>query len=532
LGAVATFAFTAAKNTRGVAAYFACIRLLCLVAIYCRYPNFMPIVNKPSPHVAPFTVGLIPLDARPVCYQWPQQLAALAGWQLVCPPATVLTTAGLKHPVPFEQLWAWWQSQLPLAEHWVWSVDMVAYGGLIPSRVGSSPLAQGQVDKVLTALASKSHGAFASVLRIPNYNNAEEEPDYWCLYGQALYAYSVRQAQGLAPFNKEVPDSVLQDFLARRARNHALNQWLQQQQAPGLSTLVFCQDDTGPVGLNVTEAQALQAGFNTPTTETIPNESNPHRHGLVQTGADEVAACMMVRLALAHHRMTPRVAVVYGDPTTQHAVMPFDGLPLATVVANKLTLCGAQLVPLAKQQHDEQPDVVWVIHAAHQTGDHMEHRPAEDQQTSLVGVQAAINDCGTLPVIVTDVAYANGGDPLLTPWLLAQAHRLYGYAGWNTPGNALGCGLAMGLARWQAEQVQRFNGAAFAQALATRLLDDGVYQGIIRPQGQRQNQTLNVTWLNAQLAPFLAQLATLTEGVVPVAHWPCQRWFELALTWP
>jgi hypothetical protein len=463
--------------------------------------------------------GFIPLDTRPVCYDLPQQVAAYSGWQLCCPDKATLATATLKQPVSFHGLLGWLHAvcqsspSQPLA--WVWSTDMVAYGGLIPSRVGHEPreALQQRLKAVLAMLASYPHVAYSSILRIPVYNHDEEEPDYWATYGEALYEFSVKTAQGLTPFAKELPDSVRYDFLWRRQRNHALNQWVQHQQQAGYPNWgyhVFCQDDTGPIGLNVTEAQQLA-------------EAMPPGYGLVQTGADELGLCLLVRLALLHAGQTVKVAVQYGDPDTQHSLLPFDGLPLATVVANKLALLGVQGVAV-----EDNPDLVWVIHAAHACGDHMEHHPAQGQQTSWQGVTRYLLSEIDQPLLVSDVSYANGGDPELTEWLLCEPciwQGLYGYAAWNTPGNTLGCSLAMAVARLLAQRQHGFNPQVFNQAMATRLLDDGVYQGIIRPLGQRQGQPRHADWLNQAMTPYAARLGYPDAQFL----WPCNRWFEVSI---
>jgi hypothetical protein len=474
--------------------------------------------SPPQPDgTSSYTVGLLPLDARPVCDAWPRLVAAFAGWPLVMPPRNLLQTEHLKTPVPIDLLMDWMaQQQAPDA--WVWSTDLIAYGGLIPSRLGFEDAAtcQQRLTQAIQAMAGTPGYAFSSVLRLPNYNNAEEEPDYWACYGQALYQYSVRQAQGLRPFTKELPDSVVQDFLRRRARNFSVNQWLMAQQSalatPALHYLVFCQDDTGPVGLNVNEAQTLA-------------QQLPPNQGLVKTGADELAVCLMLRAQLVHAGLRPKVAVLYGDLASQTVVMPFDGVPLADIVNNTLALCHAESVDTP-----EAADIVWLIHAGcGVVGDHMEGRLATNTSDSLHAVQQHVQQLDK-PLCLADVAYANGGDPDLTNWLVQSGkwQGLTGYAAWNTPGNSLGSSLSMGLAHWLGKRQHTLNNTLFQQALLTRLLDDGIYQGILRTQGRSHHTQITPDaslWLMMAFEPYLSQLG-LDKHQLHMS-WPCQRWFEL-----
>jgi hypothetical protein len=489
-------------------------------------------------------LGLLPLDARPICYEWPQTFAAIGQWPLLVPPLSLWKPQGsIKTPIAFDSLLTWLHTTnatCPPAA-WVWSVDAVAFGGLIPARVCAEPLdtLQDRVQKVLAAMGTVSGYAFASILRIPDYNNAEEEPDYWASYGQALYNYSVRRAQGLRLITKELPDTVVNDFLSRRERHFDLNQWLVTQlgKTPALSWLAFCQDDTGPIGLNVTEANTLKALL---SGNDVSDDNHLAEKGMVQTGADELMTCLMVRHWLTTAATPPgvgvragvraevRVWVHYGDAACADVIMPFDGLPLATVVTNKLALCGA-----VEATTPDTADVLWVIHgASNTTGDWMAHTPASQTATSLEGVKQAViwaKNTGK-PVVVGDVAYANGGDPDLTHWLIREGHwqGLAGYAAWNTPGNALGCSLSMGLAYWLAQQQQCLDHKTLTWALQQRLLEDGVYQGILRPQGQHGQVERSLAWLLPILTPWVTALGIATEDLT--VSWPCNRWFEISIT--
>lgn len=489
--------------------------------------------SSPLPLATP-CLRLLPLDARPVCLDFPRRLAAMAGIRLLTPPVSILGAVkeavkeALKQPADTQAVQAWLaqDADTPL----VLALDTLAYGGLIPSRVGSESLAglQQRLAHGFAAIHTAPVWAFSSILRIPQYDSAEEEPDYWAQWGRALYAYSEAvHREGRVP-DHAIPEPVLADFLARRARNLALNRgYLDDLAAGRLRWLSFCQDDTGAYGLNVQEAQALQQ-------EADARGLNARL--AVQTGADELAATLMTRWYHARRATPLRVHPCYSHPQGSHVQARFDGVPIADVVARQIAACGA--LPTADPA---QADVILMIHtpAAHM-GDYCEDAPPDcvssQYQTVLSACQQAFSSGKRL--ILADVACANGSDNTLTAHLLAafpDLTGLYGYAGWNTPGNTLGSALAMGLLRTLAEEAGCFDADAFARLLLIRLADDGLYQSRVRQALRRlavPDQPPCPTALATHMAEGLVpiQRALSLSGMTVGLGFPCQRLFEVEIT--
>src|SRR5690349_7890506 len=141
----------------------------------------------PLPHKRLF---LIPLDARPVCYDFPRRLAQSAGLELCLPSPKLL--GQLKTPADLKALDRWVKQHLFEKEPVIAALDTIAYGGLIPGRVENETLAtlEKRVAQFIKHIRADGLFAFSSILRIPAYNNAEEEPEYWAQYGKQLYDYS------------------------------------------------------------------------------------------------------------------------------------------------------------------------------------------------------------------------------------------------------------------------------------------------------------------------------------------------------
>jgi hypothetical protein len=478
-------------------------------------------------------ICFIPLDSRPVCYDLPRRLAQVARLELCVPSPKLLGSPGvnLKAPADFKALDRWAKNHLFENDPVIAALDTIAYGGLIPSRLGDETVdeVQDRLDRFFDRVKATALFGFSSILRIPNYNFAEEEPDYWNQFGKLLYQYSaeVHELGAAAPATlQQLPEAVRSDFLNRRHRNFTINQGLIKRLVSGpLDYLVFCQDDTGPYGLNVQEARQLQA---------LLKEKKLTDQGHLQTGADEVACVLLARWLSQSHQRTLKIFPIYSAEAGKKVMARFDGLPIETVVTQQIKACGAEV---AKKAADAD---LWLVVHTPQTlqGDHCERLRATvsaEQRDQVVKTFKKAFDQGK-PVILADVAYANGCDPDLTPKLLQtfpDLSGLYGYAGWNTPGNTMGTALAMGIVRVLAESKQQFDAAAFKELLLIRMGDDWLYQADVRYQMRRMSNghPPDEAVLNVAMADGLEMLQSrlgVTSRTIR-CRFPCHRTFEIEI---
>ena len=473
---------------------------------------------------------LIPLDSRPVCYDMPRRLAAVAGLELCMPSPALL--GQLKTPANFKTLTRWVKNHLFENDPLIVALDTIAYGGLIPSRVNEEPLPmlQGRLDSFFGMIKTDACFGFSSILRIPNYNFDEEEPEYWNRYGKQLYAYSAELHECGHASSAGLPESVLYDFLARREKNMALNERHMDVLAEGkLDYLTYCQDDTGAYGLNVQEAEHLAAQIKKRKLANVAH---------IQTGADEVAACMLARWMVLQRPEPVKVYAFYSAETGRKLVAKFDGLPIETVVERAVKSCGAVLVKKAADA-----DLWLMIHTPDERqGDHCSQEPAHTNPEQLDAVVQVLDQSLSQgkPFSIADVAYANGGDPRLMEKILTRFEDLtglYGYAGWNTPGNAIGTAVAMGLIRLMAEENKTFDAAAFCKLMLIRLADDWLYQADVRYgvrrgmngsalKGEPDEKLLNVLMADGL---FLLKSRLGLENQSVQCHYPCKRTFEVEI---
>jgi hypothetical protein len=473
---------------------------------------------------------LVPLDSRPVCYDMPRRLASVAGLELGMPSSTLL--GYMKTPANFKTLSRWIKNHLFENDPVIVALDTIAYGGLIPSRVNEEPIdvLQSRIDAFFQQIKADACYGFSSILRIPNYDFDEEEPAYWNQYGKKLYAYSMAAHEtGQAP-RHDIPPAVLGDFLHRREKNFELNERYLALLTDGrLDYLTYCQDDTGPYGLNVREAEHLAAQIK---KRKLANQAH------IQTGADEVASCMLARWMTLQHEETVAIYPFYSSETGRKLVAKFDGLPIETVVERAIKACGAMV---AKKAADA--DLWLMVHTPEdRQGDHCSQEKAKlnpDQVSEVINVLEKALKLGK-PIAIADVAYANGGDPKLMDKMISgfeDLTGLYGYAGWNTPGNAIGTAVAMGLVRLMAEANRSFDAEAFCKLMLIRLADDWLYQSDVRytvRQGMNGSALRGVpdeTLLNVLMADglFLLKSRLGLENQAVHCRYPCQRTFEVEI---
>lgn len=533
------------------------------------------------------TVVLIPLDGRPVCYDLPLLMAKMAGIQLLCPPRQLLGGADgvIKSPANLKALMAWLSKNLEKSElannlnesvSLIIAVDTLLYGGLIPSRLGNESLES--LREMLEAFYQKirrlrnpvdKRFAFSSIMRIPSYNLDEEEPAYWQHHGRTLYQLSSEWHQAFpqntvydeqdnlythllawiqhskqweseeiyldsAEFNK----LILLDFLKRRERNFKLNQTLiSDLHQNGWDYLVFCQDDTGPFGLNVYEAQCLRALLQ---NELLKKDGVPAK-GHIQTGADEVACGMLTRWGMSQHESPLTVWPVFSHPALGPRIMArFDGMPIGEMVGQHIRSIGAKFA-----SDIDSADLLLMVHTpANMQGDHCEEILADTEPSQTQTILDWYRRClkTNQPFALVDLAYANGGDPDCIQSILEKEpdffQHVYGYAGWNTPGNATGTALSMACLRLMAERANTFNQTTFQQLMMTRLLDDYAYQSLVRKavRALPVSEQVEEMRLNALMAPYLTQIKQAVLGQESHSgfdniqfRYPCNRTFEVAV---
>jgi len=483
---------------------------------------------------------IVPLDNRPVTYVLPQLITAVAGIQPLAPPRQFM--GSLKTPTDTGKLNEWLTKALQQHKPKALFVclDTFLYGGMVPwSRVSKDPL-----EEVLNRAKSipqwKQLGASnlkvsaqASIMRIPDYDDATEEPPYWQEYGRKIFRWSAllhKQKAGSLSSEAElraseaaIPQEMREDFLWRRNRNFKVNQTvLKYAQLGDIDYLVFSQDDTGEFGLNVYEKGELMSSAKEAKATNV----------VAYAGADEVMLSLITRW-LAGTQATPPSVSLQFSPTGGEAVLSnYEGQTIGQSLRNQIAAAGLNLVDGSKSQ--DKIDFTVIAHTSgSKQGDHMwlpghpDLRKVDTTEAVEQTLQLIKNS--NVPCVLCDVAYSNGADPVLVDRLLQDKNlfsKLWAYAGWNTTGNTVGSALALGVASWYAAKHQLNTADALNQALFVRLADDWAYQTQVRSQ---LNNQASEAILNQLMKPHVQKLATFLNLKPEIAKlsFPWQRTFEV-----
>ena len=436
-------------------------------------------------------IGLLPLDERPVNTRYPRLVAQIGGAQLHLPPSAALSC--FRRPADIPALLAWLDEITPRLDALIASFEMLGSGGLIASRISHEPA--GAVLARLQAVSQLKQRrpalpvvGFNLISRVSNANSAIEEPEYWAQHGQRLYRYSQlldRQESGqevgqeLSHLRAALPIQAVNDFIQRRLRNHTINlAALHMLSRSELDLLVLSSDDTSPYGLPSSEKRALAAWA---------SRLGLGERLLMYPGADEVGSVLTARLLNQQAGVAPGFEVFYALPGGEAITAPYEDGPVALTVERQIRAVGGHIVAGQAERADfwlaVNPPVPrrseWHPDFAHQ--ERQERLPFLQQLARQVSSRLQQGQA----VVVADVAYPNGADPVLVEVLFEQVDvsRLAAYGAWNTAGNTIGVALAQACASRLAVSAEQK--AAQQCFLLHRFLEDWGYQQVVRSQARR-----------------------------------------------
>jgi len=423
------------------------------------------------------TVALVPLDDRPVNTYAPQMTAASAGAQVQLPPRELLGrffTPGDGAAI------ARWLGTTDGVDGYVISVSMLAYGGLIASRTAAPTLAAALENlAAIRNLRSTRPGAVIEVhdtiQRLAITSTGTELDKYrdllvtWAkLYDQVVNLGQEELRAQLDAVRARIPDQVVEDYLAARARNHQVNRLMVEWVADGtISHLVLSEDDTAPVGLARAERVELEA---------LVAQLGVSGRVEIFPGADEVDALLVARVIAA--RTAPTYRVEYAGVSGEDWTAQLEGIPFAENIRRHVATVGGRVVR-------GDADIVLAVN----TPSSAPGQRAADLD-AFVGRIGKLLTAGT-PVIVVDPLIVNKADHELVARMESRLDlaALLSYSGWNTGGNALGLALGHGTARWAYLRSSgsgfgvpdlRGPGQAHAEYLLYRFVKDDPWKNIVQ----------------------------------------------------
>jgi len=383
-----------------------------------------------QPVRARLTVVLVPLDSRPPCTQFVDQLAGIADIRLILPPTELLDN--YKTPADKAALRAWLKIAVAEADAAIISTDMLIHGGLLASR---SSLGTADDVAATFALLETIHKDHPEVKLygfsiIPRLLIADSKVS--AVYQKKMLKYSVLKDEvltfenpadisQLSELEKDIPAEVVQKYLALNEVNMAINQKLIDSADTGvLSGLVLGQDDGQPFGLpNIAKDRLVSY---------LSQRPRLSERVFITRGTDEVALTLLGHISAREAHRQQQVLVKYSAPDAAGVVMPFMPHSVARTVQEKLAIVGA-----VETQSPEDADFILYVHIG-------------TQKTKNSMLLAAAKDVNQLlaageKVALVDLSEDYYGHETLLPYLIkegAPVNRLIAYAGWNTTSNSIG----------------------------------------------------------------------------------------------
>lgn len=422
---------------------------------------------------------LIPLDSRPAAGQFAQMIAKMAGVKVDMPPMELLgrfTTPGQPDAI-IDWLRDEDYSDVIAV---VVSTDMVAFGGLIASRVNDTTqrIALKRIGRLIAVRVrhpKTAFYAFSAIMRLTP--TATRSSAAWRLqlgrYEELKDRYrrsptaSARRA--LQDLEARIPPLEIARYEETRTRNNQVQRNLLERVRDGrLDYLILGQDDAQPYGPHIPEQLQLRV--------------LSQRYGIVNRvyqceGIDQHSNVLVSRALLTYYGWVPRVRVVFSDEEGRTKVANYESKMVALSLEDQLVASGARpTVPGLEY------DYTLYLNTPEPRPSELSRFIAELQQDVDQG----------FPVAVADINLARDGtaDPVLfaAVWDQTRIMKLLSYAGWNTAGNTMGTAIPAANAYLLARRLRTDPlGREIAQRefLLHRVVNDYAYHKFTRPEAYR-----------------------------------------------
>ncbi|MFH0802138.1 MAG: DUF4127 family protein [bacterium] len=462
----------------------------------------------------------IPLDDRPCCLNFPRELAHIVGWELLMPPREALGCFLTPGSPP--ELGFWIKNNFSEDATLVVSLDMLAYGGLVASRL---PLIQiedalenlGVLPSFRSQGAKTSIYAFQSLMRAaptattPGEDGLARKIEKYSFLKEAVNReHSPEKMAELRDITRRIPEGDLQDYLMTRERNHLLNTRMIYWVKDGfLDYLVIGLDDVPSGGLSIAERRILEA---------LVDFQRLGSRVVFHPGTDEMGLLLLARAISSARKVTTAIFPIYSRPETSTLIPRYEDESLERILEKQIEAAGAKMAGSMKEA-----DILLFVHTPDGAQEEAVFQPLEEKadgalESFISAIVSAILE--GREVALADTAYANGADRLLVIRLrrTVPIHLLASFAAWNTAANTLGTAIAQSILRFIGKDSLKTEDLSLDEArrmeeahlsfLFSRFLDDWAYQSIIR-------EKIKKAVVSAGLSPlFLGEGADWVAGMV------------------
>ena len=419
---------------------------------------------------------LIPLDSRPAAGQFAQMIGAMNNTRVDIPPIEVLG----KFTVPgdVEKVYEWLESQnLDDVSAIIASGDMLAYGGLIASRVNDVDASVGI--KRLKRLIDFKHKSspdiklyiFMSTMRLTptatkaaahyrvNLAKYEEMKDRFERTHDASLPAKLNNVRKLVPAVE-----ILRYERTRRRNVEVQAALLRMTIGNEINFLIMGQDDAKPDGPQIQENAKLKL---------LAEQYRVQDKVYFCEGIDQHSNLLLSRAILAQHNWKPKVRIVYSDDDGKNQYALYESKTVKESLLDQLFASGAEMA-----KEGDQYDYSLYVNTPKRRESHFDE--FLEQMRSEI-------DQG-FPVAVADINFgANGSsDEALFNFLVrtGKAYKLLAFAGWNTAGNTMGTSIPAAnvylcARKNDVEPLKRE--VAQREFLLHRMINDWAYHRFTRP---------------------------------------------------
>lgn len=415
------------------------------------------------------TAILIPLDSRPVCTKLPQQLASLAGVNLILPPNEFLDN--YRKPANKEKIIEWLKHKSNTSQSTYISSDMLLSGSLIQARKQASTSAEQLKLLKLLAELKASAKEIETFQVIPRLLVSDELiPDRW--YKYRLWRYSqlydmveifndFSMTEQLNQTANSIPPDILKKYCLRYSIQDSLNIQLLQLADSQLS-ITIGQDDASPFGLPHRSANLVDF--------TLQKLNKPLKQAALTYGADEIASVLIARDYLQNINFSPSIFIQYAHESIPNLIMPYMPISVDGILTEKL-----KFLNLKREYDKTKADIILYVNCGND-----KYIPSQKEALQLKKLLKEHNH-----IALIDLTANFEEKELLIPQALKNnipLNQLSAYAGWNTFSNSAGTALAqavifVGRERELQDATQKLQlRTENLEFTINRLLDDFVYQ--------------------------------------------------------
>ena len=387
-------------------------------------------------------VVYIPLDERPCNYYFAGRIAKGSEVDVITPDMSILGVK--KTPTSFEKISDFILDNASEADAYVISMDMLLYGGIIPSRLHH--LSEEELTRRLSILDDIKRinpdvkiYAFSLIMRCPSYSSADEEPDYYEYCGREIFlSGQVKHKLELGIIEKEEADELLgayekvingnlPDFEARRAINRNMLIKVVERLHHSIDFLIIPQDDSAKYGYTSMDREFIKSELKEKGLDEVA----------MYPGADEVGMTLLARAACEYKGVVPKISCRFVHEDSHKVTPLYEDRPVGHTLPFQIDSAGCVIaddhdadINLFLNYPSSNPVEVWQEKSC--------GYDTRDLESFVLAIKDSIE--GGRVTALADGAYCNGGDRELLEMINSKIDilNLSAYAGWNTSSNTLG----------------------------------------------------------------------------------------------